>query len=207
MPLLPVYSGKAFQPGYAGIEAQAFKDADRVNGSTLVPGAAGAEYLPRLSNGQLVAFVRAWRRAAARSKSPAWPIAYDLTIAGLGWEKPGDKFVMTDAHMNQPADPALLAMYWAAVSELAKRLDASGTILAPLIVDWSKAGYEAAARDAWHDMQISQGTAPMLPASTALSVSPAGDSSGWGAPLLLIVLLLAAGETQRKKRKNHGKAS
>ena len=203
MALRTTYDGKGFQPGYAGIEAQVFLDADRQNGNVKVPDGADGEIVPRLTNGQVIAMATAWKRAAARSKAPAWPEWYTITIAALGWRNRGDRFVMTKDHAQTPADPGLLQFYWRAAKALAERLDASATKHAPLIVSYAWDGYEQAARDAWHTMQIEDGgTSKLDPLDDSLievePVKPA-DSSGWGGAILLIALLIAAGMASKKR--------
>jgi hypothetical protein len=182
---------------YAQIAARMFMDADRVNGRVLVPDPQGGVYYPRLTNAQVAAIVRAWKRAAARSSAPSWPVAYDLTIEALGWQKAGDRFDMSDAHMRAAADPTLLAYMWESIDRLGKDLDGSRTKLAPVIVDWSKEGYEQAARDAWQDMQA-HGSAnnpippKKPPAAPAVQVKapPPSSAGGMGALLVLIALYL-----------------
>lgn len=189
MALRASYDGAGFQAGYAGIAAQMFFDADRNNGTVSVPDAEGAMSYPRLTNGQVAALVRGWRRAAARSKSPSWPESYDLLVAALGWRKLGDRFIMTREHAAEAAPPELVALFWRSSDALAKRLDDGGTKRAAIPIDWSYQGYEAAAREAWREMQIDR--------SAAASAKPA-ESSGWGNALLLIALLIAAGMSRKK---------
>lgn len=189
------------------IDYAVFTDADRVNGNVdvsdpeggSVPGKAGSfTKWPGLSNGQLIALARAWKRAAARSKSPAWPLEYHLVIEALGWHQEGDRFIMTEAHAKEPAAPELLAMFWKSVRDLADRLSNDGTKLNPLIVDWSYAGYEAAAREAWTQMQAERASSPAAPGPIA--TAPAvKESSGWGGAVLLIALLLAAGSKKKRR--------
>lgn len=198
--LKSTYSGSGYAPGYPGIAAEMFFDVDKVNGGVYVadpnggevPGRPGSWTMyPNLSNGQLAAVVRAWQRAAARSKSPSWPIAYELTIGALGWDKPGDRFIMTKEHAAKPAPPELVELTWQSVDELAKSLALMEAKLAPIPVDWTYPGYEAAARDAWTQMQREAGKTPAPPAPAA------PKSSGAGLGILLILLAFAAGSTHK----------
>lgn len=200
MPMKPQYTG----PNYQLLWAQSFSDAMGSNGAVDVDGKA----MPRLSNAQVVALAAAWKRAAARSKEPRWQPWYDITIAALGWRNPGDKFVMTKEHAGAGAPVELVEYFWAATKQLAAELDQNQTKLRPLIVNYAFAGYEAAARDAWHIMktEAKASAAPAASASPAIettSDSPAkpAESSGWGGAVILIVLLLAAGALKRKQRR------
>lgn len=169
MGLKPQYEG----PSYVKAWDASFADAAAVNGRD---GDAA-----RLSNGQVAALVRAWSRCAARSPSPSWPPAYELTIAALGYVQPGDRFDMAPAHVKAPAPSSLVVWFWRASRELAARLDTDGTKLERLYVDWSMAGYQQAARDAWQRMQMERGVAVKAPASS-------GSGLGWLALLLAFVL-------------------
>lgn len=195
MALPTTYSGKT----YAEIEGSLFLAIDRANGKLLASDAEGGIYYPRLTWGQLVALAAAWKRAAARS-TLRWGGWYDLMKWGLGWSKPGDRFIMTKEWANTSADPASLAMFWQQTRKLADDLDAAGTKIAPLYVDWSWAGYEAAARDAWSQMKIER-EAPASspdPKLAPAAEAEASESSGWGGAILLIVLLIAAGKASKK---------
>lgn len=215
MPLKPQYAG----PSYAETYALSFADAATTNGTWLSPGGPvilpkWGDGAPKLSYGQVAALARAWKRCAARSPSPSWPPWYELTCAALGWAKPGDKFVMTAARANAPANEALTELFWLEARDLASRLDADGTKLNPLMVDWSYAGYEQSARDAWQQMQAEAkaGTPPTpapepivreipvgMPVSNLISSSESTDGGG-GAALLLLLLLFAGGGNKRKGR-------
>lgn len=205
MPLKPAYKGA----NYELLWAQSFSDAIANNGSITIAAASGDVVVPRLTNGQLVALARAWKNAAARSKSPRWPEWYTLTIAGLGWRAAGDKFVMTRDHANATAPTELLELFWAATQQLARQLDQAQTVVRPLNVSYAWEGYEQAARDAWHVMKVERGARSAVE-SPATSPAPAIDppaapakpaeSSGWGGGLLLLVLLLAVGATKKKGR-------
>lgn len=188
--------------------AQTFSDAIANNGSITVAAPTGDRVVPRLTNGQVVALARAWKNAAARSKSPRWPDWYTLTIAALGWRTDGDKFVMTREHANEAAPTELLEFFWVATKQLAQQLDQAQTVNRPLNVSWAWEGYEQAARDAWHVMKVERRARPTdepaeSPApsieSPAAPAKPA-ESSGWGGGLLLLVLLLAVGATKKKGR-------
>lgn len=190
MALRSTYDGKGYQPGYAGIAAQVFLDVDKANGKQLDP--AVGEFYPRLTWGQLVALTQAWKRASARS-TVRWPAWYDLTKWGLGWAKEGDRFLMDKERAKATADPATCGLFWREIEKLAETIDASGAKRAPLYVDWTWAGYEAAARDAWHQMKIERegnSSPPLAPT----------ESSGWGDAVLWIVLLIAAGMAAKKER-------
>jgi len=191
MALAKSYSGAGYVPGYAGISAQVFQDADRNNGKVMIPGPEGGMYWPRLSNGQIAALAMAWKRAASRSKAPSWPDWYPIVNAALGWEKKGDRYIMTAERAAAPAAPELLEFFWRSSDELAKRLDAAGTKRAPLIVDWSFATYEAAARDAWQQMQSEDRGSPDGPARA--DPAPQGSDGG-----LLLVLVIVAVMVSRK---------
>lgn len=193
MALKTSYSGPSYQASWA----LSLGDAFTVNGSLVIDGVT----LPKLTHGQVVALAAAWKRAAARSREPSWSAWYDLTIGGLGWRAAGDKFVMTRAHAQSPAPAALVEYFWAATKDLAARLDAGQTKLAPLIVSYTWDGYEQAARDAWQQMKLERGLPPATPApiESTDEAKPA-ESSGWGGAALLVVLLLAAGAKRTKRR-------
>lgn len=171
---------------YVAAWQASYDDAARVNGS------AGD---PKLSNGQLAALVRGWVRCAARSKTPTWPEAYEITIAALGYHATGDKFDMSAAHMNAPADADLLSWFWSASHDLAQRLDGDGTKPERLYVDWSAGGYAQAARDAWQQMQVERanGNAAAAPALSAPSTS--GVNLGW---LLLVLGVVLSKDKKRR---------
>lgn len=199
MALPNTYTGNAAK-SYQGIEAELFLAVDRANGKLLAPDAEGGIYYPRLTWGQLVALAAAWKRAAARS-TLRWSGWYDLMKWGLGWSKAGDRFIMTKEWANTSADPTSLALFWTQIGTLARDLDNAGTKYAPLYVDWSWAGYEAAARDAWSQMKIER-EAPASSPDPVLSPGPraeATESSGWGGAILLIALLIAAGKASKKR--------
>lgn len=127
-------------------------------------------FLPRLSNGQAVALVQAWRRAAARGRV-TWPVWADLTSYALGRVEGTERFNMSQAHAAAPLDDAGLAMVWSATAELASELDDDATLVRPVPVAWTRATYEQAARDAWevikheHARDASEAAvpAPLLP--------------------------------------------
>lgn len=109
-------------------------------------------FVPRLSNGQAVALVQAWRRAAARGQV-TWPVWADLASYALGRIEGTERFDMTQNHARAPLDPAGLALVWSATAELASDLDAAGTIVRPVVVSWTRATYQQAARDAWESIK------------------------------------------------------
>lgn len=191
-------------PSYLEILGRFGDEVTRAN--AVIVGSDGTEY-PRLSNGELVAAVQAWKRCAARSKTPAWGMWYDLVLSGLGWEKDGDRFDMSDAHIKAPADPAAVELFWQEAARLAAQLDDVTTKLAPLIVDWSRKGYGAAAREAWRKM-VEDGKAPNVipplppspptsPVNPPIPTLPTLDGDG-----LLIALLIAAAVLSRKNRRS-----
>lgn len=156
------------------------------------------EPYPALSNGELIALVQAWKRAAARSKSPTWKGWFDLVLDALGWAQPGDRFIMTREHAKEPADPSVVAMFWESLTELTTQLDRAGTVVKPLIVDWSYAGYEQAARDAWRKMK-EDGIATAAPPIDD-SAAPAAESGGGGGGWLLLAILAAALATKKQRK-------
>lgn len=105
-------------------------------------------FVPQLSNGQAVAIVQGWRRAAARGQV-SWPVWADITSYALGRIEGTERFNMTAEHARAPLDAAGLALVWSATAELASELDASGTVVRPLVVAWTRGTYQQAARDAW----------------------------------------------------------
>lgn len=194
MALAATYNGSDYQQ----IEARLFMAVDQANGRLLTPDPEGGEYFPRLTWGQIVALAAAWKRAAARS-TLRWSGWYDLMKYALGYDKPGDRFIMTKQWANTTADPASTAMFWKQIGQLAQDLDSSKTKIAPLYVDWTWAGYEAAARDAWSQMKIER-EAPVSSPDPKLTPAEAeaSESSGWGGAILLIALLIAAGKASKK---------
>lgn len=187
---------------YEGIEAQVFLAVDKANGNLLAPDADGGIRYPRLTWGQMVALAAAWKRAAARS-TVRWSGWYNLMKYGLGWSKEGDRFIMTKEWAKTSADPWGAELFWIETRKLAKDLDAAGTKYAPLYVDWSWEGYEAAARDAWSQMKIEREAPASSPdpvlAPTAADPPKASESSGWGPAVLLIALILAASQARKKR--------
>lgn len=172
---------------------------------------------PALSNGELVALAVAWKRAAARSKAPTWPQWYDLVVSGLGWHQDGDRFVMSLDHMKAPAPPSTLKLFWLTTGDLAEQLDGAGTVLRPLIVDWSRSAYEQAARDAWTQMKVNREVTqmppmpvpgggrpgdppakPKIPPELVPDPSDLAPLPSVGGGLLLVLLLLAALSRKRK---------
>lgn len=195
------FTGKGYQAGYAGIAAELFAIADKVNGKLLAPDADGGIYYPRLTWGQIVALTLAWKRAAGRS-TVRWGTWYDLTKHALGWGKEGDRFIMEKSWAETSADPSSLALFWTEIDRLAISLDNAGTKIAPIYVDWSWPAYEAAARDAWNQMKIER-EAPKSSPDPKLEDDAdrgASESSGWGNGILLIALLIAAGMASKKRR-------
>jgi len=179
---------------FPGADYQAIRFAEWANANKRTKGGA-------LSNGELVAHAQAWRRAAARSSTPRWPAWFDLvTTAFYGPGRgAGDRFDMTPAHMTAPAPAELVAYYWTATGDLAVQLDDAHTVVKPLIVDASRAGYEAAARDAWNILKAEAAALPVdqpVPFEEPISrppddevIAPAAESSGLGALLLLLALV------------------
>ena len=194
MGLPATFDGKGFDPGYRGIEAQVFMAADKANGKLQDPTGV---WWPRLTWGQMLALVQAWKRAAARS-TVRWSGWYDLSKWALGWEKEGDRFIMTKQWAQTSADPASLNMFWTDTGKLAADLDASGAKIAPLYVDWTWDGYERAARDTWSQMKIEREADPRAPAP--VKAPGTSESSGWGGAVILIALLLAAGISAKKRK-------
>lgn len=190
------FSGKS----YPEIGLLLFNELEAANGDTSSSVTHPDEVpYPALSNGELIALVQAWKRAAARSKSPTWKGWYDLVLDALGWAQQGDRFIMTREHAKEPADPSAVAMFWESLTELTAQLDRAGTVVKPLIVDWSYAGYEQAARDAWRKMK-EDGIVPAEDAGPVTTpsdsaVAPSGGGGGW----LLLAILAAALATNRKK--------
>lgn len=205
MPLKASYKGA----NYDLVWAMTFSDAIANNGSITVADPSGDRVVPRLTNGQIVALARAWKNAAARSKSPRWPDWYTVTIAALGWRTEGDKFVMTREHANAAAPTELIEFFWVATKQLAQQLDQAQTVIRPLNVSWAWEGYEQAARDAWHVMKVERrarptdeqpATSPAPPLESPAAPAKPAESSGWGSGLLLLVLLLAVGASKKKGR-------
>lgn len=140
-------------PSYVGIGAQLYAAAKQ-RGVLTVEG----EAWPALSNGEVLALVLGWRRCAARSSKPSWPLWYDIALAALGWQKPGDRFIAppdprAPAHIKAPVPAAVLVLFWRAIASLGSQLDGAGTIRRPLYVVWTIAGYGAGAREAWSEMK------------------------------------------------------
>ena len=160
----------------------------------------GPTYFPTLTNGEVVAFAQAWKRAAARSSTPRWPAWYEMVIAALGWSAPGDRFNMSEDHAKRAAPAELIEQLWIASDELAVQLDTAHTVVKPLIVDYSRDGYNAAAREAWHVMKTEATMLPVdidaaqpitSPSQVDDTVSPTAGSSGLGMLLLLAILAWA----------------
>jgi hypothetical protein len=194
------FDGAKVGGGYVGIRSQLYATVEKTNGTI---SDAGTTW-PKLSNGQVVALVQAWRRAAARSSRPSWPLSSDLLRAALGWRATGDRFVMTTQHAASLAAPELLQLFWLSTGELADQLDGVPTVKRPLVVDYSFRGYEAAARQEWSSMQAEakipgpkgpiEVPDPKLPVKPVLPVVPSVGGGG----LLLLLLLLAAFATKKR---------
>lgn len=116
--------------------------------------------MPRLSNGEAAAVLKAWRWASTRSKQP-WQGWYELTLTALGWSKPGDRFVMTPEHARAPYPAPEAVWNWTAA--IARDLDDSKTVVRALPLDWTMQSYREAAHDAWLRMQADKGQALPLP--------------------------------------------
>jgi len=186
---------------YVEIALASWDEVKKANGVTASPVSEPDQETPtggypRLSNGEMIALIQAWKRAAARSRIPAWGVAYELTLDALGWHAPGDRFKDGKDDAKQPVDDATVRLFWGSAGALAGQLDAAKTVIRPLYIDWSYAGFEAAAREAWRKMKEEGGSASAGPAP-ASAPEPAAKPAGNG---LLIVLLLAAWATSRRKR-------
>jgi hypothetical protein len=202
MKLLSSYDGAKFGDGYEGIRSQVYYNAQQANGSTSINGAQW----PKLSNGQVIALVQAWRRAAARSARPSWPLSFDLLRSALGWSQAGDRFVMSREHASALAPPELLQMFWTSTGDIAQQLDDANTKRMPLIVDHSYAGYEQAARDAWREMQAAGIVIPTpggplpVPDPVTPPTPPLPQVPSVGGGGMLLLLLIAAVAFSRRKK-------
>lgn len=114
--------------------------------------------VPRLSNGEALAILQAWRGIAIANKVafPFWP---ELWYHLLGYERPGDKFKITIAHFNTQAPLAYADATWAAVIDVAAKLDKIKAPTVPLVLNRSQKGLEAAAAVAWDQMKRERATA------------------------------------------------
>lgn len=212
--------GKYEGGSYVAAEQQLYEDALTQG---VVPSRGAV--LPKLSNGQIVALVYAWRihralksesieqdapppgkkpwylrpllGAAIKLKAPPWPEEWDLTLEALGYRQSGDRF-RTDADwIKAEAEPELLELFWAAVKHRAAELDAFGLKFAPIVVDWSAEFYKKQAGQAWARLQSERGVGP----KAAPTVSTAkNESSGSGAGLIILIALVIAAGKSRKRR-------
>lgn len=123
-----------------------------------LPG-GGSFFAAAVSNGQAVALIQAWRRAAARGKVK-WPLWVDLEAYALGQREAGQRFDMSSAHRKTGLPSEALTLLWSSLQELAADLDKSGTVVRSLPVEWTTAAYEQGARDTWEQIK---GKAPKLP--------------------------------------------
>jgi hypothetical protein len=183
---------------YAASWLQLWNAAARTNGSLesddrsgeLADVAGGGEHVPRLSNGQAVAVLQAWRRAAARSKVP-WSLWYELMLYAFGWRQDGDRFDDTQAHAKALYPQDWTTALWGATRELAKAIDASHAVVRPLPLDEGMPAYGQAERDAWERMKVERKAAgvppPPAPSPGAASSPPSSDS-GAGASLPDVVV-------------------
>jgi hypothetical protein len=105
-------------------------------------------FVPQLSNGQAVALIQSWRRAAARGRV-TWPLWVDLEAYALGQRVEGDRFDMSRSHRQAALPDDALALLWSSLAQLAIDLDDSSTVLRPVEVAWTDAAYEQGARDTW----------------------------------------------------------
>lgn len=162
--------------------------------------------VPRLSNGEVVALIRGWRRAAARS-SVRFTLWYELMIAAYGWRAEGDKFIMPPGspvdvakrHAREPYPFELLDLVWAWTMRLAGELDAAQTKIGPLFLDFSWSAYEAGAREAWEQMQRERGLQPKpAPEQPEPEPEPSATPSATGSSWLW--LLVAAAFLLGRKR-------
>lgn len=108
-------------------------------------------FVPRVTNAEAAAIIRAWQRAAARSRV-RW-LWTELLVIAYGWRRHGDRFDMSAAHMREPYPAEYLPALWAWTARLAQGLDDEGTVVRPLYLDGSRAGYEDGARAAWSAMK------------------------------------------------------
>ncbi len=159
-------------------------------GDPATPPFADGSQVPLLSNGEAIAVMAAWRRAAARS-TVQWRGWYELTISALGWRNPGDRFVMTRANAKAPYPSELLELVWAWTSRLADDLDARGAVVRPLYFDTSWEAYERSARDAWEVMKLERAIPPKLPTSPILPPETRRGSFPWWAVLIVAGMVLA----------------
>lgn len=198
---------------YREIEASSWEDVANAHGMVATQG-SGEEY-PALSNGELIALIQAWKRASARSSQPGWGEWYEIALDGLGWQQPGDRFNMTKDHAQAPADPAAVALFWESVDRLAQRLDGARTVVKPLIIDYTFAAYEQAARDAWREMQRVQTEVPSVPGRKPIPLpddpepppvphdprrKPSPDKPAKGGGDGILIALLIAAYVLRKRR-------
>ncbi len=148
---------------YAAILDRQLAELGTVNGrrpAAELPEPLRGGFVPALSNGQAVALIQAWRRAAARGKV-RWPLWVDLEAYALGQRSgPEERFIMTRAHRRAPLPDEALALLWSSLGRLALDLDDSSTVLRPVDVAWTDAAYEQGARDTWEAIK---GAAPKLP--------------------------------------------
>ena len=108
--------------------------------------------LPIVTVQQALAIAQALRGqlVAHRLKVPYWP---ELWYGLLGYERPGDRFVMTSAHAGAIADHAHADALWSLVERAAQELDARQATPVLLIVDPSWGQYQRAAADAYAQLK------------------------------------------------------
>lgn len=149
----------------------------------------GDTYYPRISNGQGVAIVQAWRRAAARAPQTVarWPWP-ELLEALLAWDAETG-YDVTREHAQAPAPDDVTEWLWSSVFDLAKRLDGGGTVVRSTPIDYSWSAYEQAHRDAYEQRVRDSGVRP----ASAPATKPGGAFPWW---LLAAGLLLFS----RKRR-------
>lgn len=151
MTLPTTYKGSTYVEAWTALRDAAGRE-NGLEALAEMPDPLTGGFVPRLSNGQAVALVQAWRRAAARGQV-TWPVWADLASYALGRIEGTERFDMSQAHARAPLDAAGLALVWSATAELASDLDAGGTIVRPLVVTWTRGTYEQAARDAWETIK------------------------------------------------------
>ena len=168
MPPLPTrYAGDSYA---AILDAQitALGKANGVRPLPEMPAPLRGGFVPQLSNGQAVALIQSWRRAAARGRV-TWPLWVDLEAYALGQRQSIDeRFDMSRAFRQSAMPDEGLALLWASIAQLAVDLDDSSTVLRPVDVAWTDAAYEQGARDTWeaikdHARKVPVPTPPRAP--------------------------------------------
>lgn len=168
-PLATTFTGASWD----GIRSRLIAEAEQINGRIEV---SGVPY-PRLTRAAGLAILQAFRKLRRAWKLPAgifWP---ELWYSLLGYEKPGDRFIMTTAHAMGPADATQLEAIWVYVDESTQELERKKAQPLMVVLDLTFAAYERTANEAYTQLKEDRrrATIPSLPTPPGVPRPPPID--------------------------------